>query len=455
LRPYLLLALAALAATGDCLRGCFHFDDYSILANPAGRAWFLQTRPLTQLTFWLNYQAGATDPAGYHLVNLLLHVAVVCVLFQILLEYLPRETAFAASALFAIHPLQSEAVNYIFARSSLLGALFCLLCWRSWKGGHGWRSVAWFGCALLCKEECVTFTFVLVLLGPRLWKPIAAMLALAAVVGVHTVYATRAIAGSGAGFTAGISPLEYLANQGPVLIRYVRLFCVPWGFSVDPEIHNSLAIELLAWLAIALALVAFRKNRWLMAGTILLIPSSSIFPAADLAADRRTYLPMIAFCAAFATLVRRVPRLYLAPLGVLLIGLSIGRSEVWRTERSLWQEAHEQAPSKPRPTIQLARAVAPTEALEILRTAPATTDVLAERGRVYLDLGRPADALREFGRALALSPRDAHAVNNRGAALLALGQTAAARTDFERALSIDPTLPEAKQNLERVTAAAK
>jgi Flp pilus assembly protein TadD len=121
----------------------------------------------------------------------------------------------------------------------------------------------------------------------------------------------------------------------------------------------------------------------------------------------------------------------------------------------LWQEAFDLAPGKTRPAIQLARAVSPQEALDVLRTVPATVDVIAEKGRVYLDLNRPAEALREFGQALALAPHDAHAINNRGVALLALGQNAAARQDFERALAIDPTLQDAKLNLARATAEAK
>ncbi len=450
-----MLAAAALVAFGDCLRGSFHFDDYAMLANPAGPSWFLQTRPLTQLTFWLNFQANGSDPVGYHLINLLLHIAIVCLLFEVLREYVPDEAALFAAALFAIHPIQSEAVAYVFARGTLLATLFCLLCWRSWRREHVWQAVTWFGCALLCKEECVTFPIVLWLIGPRRWKPLAAMLAVAAAVGLHTVYATRVTPGSGAGFTAGISPIQYLASQGPVLIRYARLVTVPWGFTIDPDIHSALWLELLAWGLVVLVIVLWRGNRWFLAGMILLIPSSSIFPAADLAADRRMYLPMIAFCVAIALLLQRVKRFYLVPAAFLLIGLSIGRMEVWRTERSLWQEAFDLAPGKTRPAIQLARAVSPQEALDVLRTVPATVDVIAEKGRVYLDLNRPAEALREFGQALALAPHDAHAINNRGVALLALGQNAAARQDFERALAIDPTLQDAKLNLARATAEAK
>ncbi len=446
-----MLALAALISFGDCLRGSFHFDDYAMLAHPAGPPWWLQTRPLTQLTFWLNFQFGGTDPWSYHAVNLALHIAVVCVLYRVLRDLIAENAAFLAAILFAIHPIQSEAVAYVFARGTLLAALFCLLSWRAWRSEKPWLAVAFFGAALLCKEECVTFPAVLLLIGPRRWKHALAMFGLAGLVGVHTLYATRAIAGSGAGFTAGVSPLVYLMAQGTAILRYFGLLIFPWGFTIDPEI-NGAAWE---WVFIVGALIYWRKDLWFLSGMILLIPSSSIFPAADLAADRRMYLPMIAFCAAIALVLRRVKPVYLAPVACVLVLLSIGRMEVWRTERSLWREAVERSPDKARPRIQLARALSPTEALDALKNAPATADVSTERGRVYLDLGQPAEALREFGQALALSPRDARAINNRGVALLALGQIKAAENDFERALSVDPQLRDARQNLEKAKAAEK
>ncbi len=451
MRRYLALAAAALIAFGDSLRGSFHFDDYAMLASPRGPSWLLQTRPLTQFTFWLNFIVGGTNPIGYHVVNLLLHVAVVCLLYQVLSEIIPEETALVGAALFAIHPIQSEAVAYVFARSSLLATLFCLLSWRSWRRDRNIMATLWFGAALLSKEECLTFPFFLALMGPRRWKTLAAMTAMSLVTGLHTVYATLVVKGSGAGFTAGIGPLQYLASQGYVIVRYFRLLAIPWGFTIDPEIHPALWQQVSAWSAVAVAVIALRKNRWVLGGMILLIPSSTIFPAADLAADRRMYLPMIAFSAALAPFLIR----WRYALAVVLMVLSIGRMEVWRTERSLWEEAFQRSPGKTRPAIQLARVVPPQEALQVLETVPANADVLTERGRVYLDLGQPGEALREFGQALALAPGDAHAINNRGAALLALGQARAASADFERALQIDPTLEDARHNLARAKAAAK
>ena len=332
-----------------------------MLASPRGpSSWLLQTRPLTQFTFWLNYLTGGTNPFGYHLFNLLLHVAVVCLLYQVLREFVTEEIAFAAAALFAIHPIQSEPVAYIFARSSLLATLFCLLSWRALKHGRTALAIICFAAALLSKEECVTFPFVVMLIGPRLWKPLQQCSEWLS----QRVYAhltLRRLSPDRAPVSPrGSSPLQYLASQGDVILRYFRLLAVPWGFTIDPEIRPQVWAEVLAWTVVIAALVYFRKNRWFIAGMILLIPSSSIFPASDLAADRRMYLPLIAFSVAMAPLLWPA-RYVIAPV---LILLSIGRMEVWRTERTLWQEAVERSPGKARPRIQLARAIPPQEALD-------------------------------------------------------------------------------------------
>ena len=69
---------------------------------------------------------------------------------------------------------------------------------------------------------------------------------------------------------------------------------------------------------------------------------------------------------------------------------------------------------------------------------------------MLLAQGNAAAALNEFGRALALDPRDAQNYNNRGVALQSLGLKEAARQDYARALAIDPGLTEARRNLQRL-----
>jgi tetratricopeptide (TPR) repeat protein len=197
-----------------------------------------------------------------------------------------------------------------------------------------------------------------------------------------------------------------------------------------------------------------RAGFWVLGGLALLAPSSTILPASDLAADRRLYLPMIALCAAFALLVERVDRRALAAALVVLVGISVRTSLVWRTPEALWSEAKLRSPGKIRPRLQLARALAPDAALRELseagKMAPGDPAIAGAIGRIWLSAGKPAEALAAFGRALALDPENAGALNNRGTALAALGQADAARADFLRALERDPCLFDARVNLKRM-----
>ncbi len=471
----MILLFAAIIAFGGCLWGSFHFDDYSLFSADLWRP--LDVRPLTYFTFWLNELAGGRNPVGYHAVNLGLHLAAVALLFEVLRRLMPPRAAWIAAAIFAVHPFQAEPVNYVFARSIMLATLLCLASLESWTAGRRWWAVAWFGAALLAKEECVAFPALLLLLEGWKWRshrqqqpalekvlwPIASMFALSVLAGIRVFLAIAQSPGVPAGTQAGISWQAYALAQGPVILRYLRMLLLPWGFSVDPEIAvpplwlGGLAWLLLAMAAAAAASFALRGKQtalWLLAGFILLLPSSSVLPVADLAADRRLYLPMIGFAAAAGLLAERVkPAIVIAAL-LLLTGFSAARTETWRTEASLWSDAVEKAPQKVRPKIQLARVVEPARAIEILteaqEIAPANPLVPSEEGRIYLSQGKPELALLAFGRALALEPRSADALNNRGAALLALDQKQAARADFERALAIDACQFDARLNLERL-----
>ncbi|MDQ2950452.1 MAG: tetratricopeptide repeat protein, partial [Acidobacteriota bacterium] len=326
-----------------------------------------------------------------------------------------------------------------------------------------------FAAALLSKEECVAFPLFLLLLywtgarDRRELPPIGVMLSLSIAAGLRVVIAGGAPPGSGIASQAGISALSYWQTQGSVILRYLRQLILPWGFSVDPDIHiDTGVLAYAAWIAI-LALVWLASRRfsrehagfWFLGGVLLLLPSSSIFPAADLAADRRMYLPLIAFSAALGIVAVAMKSRIGVIIGIaVLAGLSLERTLVWRTELALWTDAAAKAPRKIRPKIQLARALGGTAGLAILAEAdsiaPDDPRVASEEGRIAISLSNPQQALVAFGRALALDPSNAAAQSNRGVALLMLGQTDAARNDFERALSINPCQFDARLNLLRL-----
>jgi hypothetical protein len=473
LRTGLYLVGIVLLAWGASIAGPFHFDDYNLFVDPlitSANGWLkvwqpIQTRPLSQFTFWMTYAMAGATPWAFHLWNIVLHAIASLLVSRTLRLLISERAALIAAVLFAVHPIQAESVDYVFARSTELSTVLCLVALWLWLRDRVWAAVAVFGVALLAKEECVTFPIFLALIdwwrgGKRRWGAIAAMLGLSFILGMRVLIATKLVSASGGGFASRVTPIEYLSVQGIVILRYLRLLIVPWGFTVDPEIR--VVVPWLAWLAVVALIgaavygaIRFRGACvWMLGALILLIPSSSIFPADDFAADHRMYLPMIAFCAAIGLIVERWDPRVLVAGAVVLAGLSVMRTHMWSSERTLWEEAVERAPDKVRPRIQLARSVDAKEGLAVLDAAnrrfPNQFNIETERGRLLLATGHPPEALAAFGHALALSPKSALAFNNRGVALAALGQNDAARADFERALRADRCFAEAADNLRRL-----
>src|SRR6185437_5874010 len=282
--------------------------------------------------------------------NLLLHGAAVLRLYEVLRRLAPARVALLAALIFAVHPLQAESVDYVWGRSIVLAAVFCFGAVLAWLCDRPWLATGLFALALLAKEECAAFPLVLLLLPKARVRqaPVAAMLGLAALAAARVFYALAVIPGAPAGVQAGITPWHYFLAEGPAIWRYLRLLAIPYGFTVDPEIGVPAAwLGLAAWAALGAAAWFTRRWRWFAIGLVLLLPSSSIFPAADLAADRRMYLPMLGFATAMALLLVRWKPAGAAAV-VVLCGVSIARTHVWNSDAALWREAVERSPDKVR-----------------------------------------------------------------------------------------------------------
>jgi len=339
-------------------------------------------------------------------VNVALHAANAALAFKLLDRLAP-------ALIFAVHPLCAEPVNYVFARPTLLAALFSLACGLDWKGNRRWRAMVWLALALASKEDALAVPLVVLLFERRLSKPLAAMFALCAAAGAWSLHAAASIAGSGAGAQAGLGPFEYFQAQGAVVCTYLLKVVAPYGLALDRPVHANWGW--IGW-AIVFGAAAIWRNRYFVAALILLAPSSSFIPLADLAADRRMYLSVVALAAALpAWTAWSVP---------VLAAMSIAQTQVWRTEETLWRHVVHWSGGKLRPTIQLSRAVSPQECLTILEPVekkwPDEASVPAEMGRCALQTGDAARALRHFGRALALDPNNESAKANRDVAIRAL-----------------------------------
>ena len=142
-----LFAGAALfvVAYGSTLTSSFHFDDYYMLQDPVvtdSSGWWEafrpeRTRPLTYLTFWLNYQLGAEDSAGYHAVNQLLHGLTAWFAWTLFQSLLRPRAALLAAAIFAFHPLQSRACRVCVCARHPFSNSLC----RAVVEGVGWEAL--------------------------------------------------------------------------------------------------------------------------------------------------------------------------------------------------------------------------------------------------------------------------------------------------------------------------
>lgn len=123
-------------------------------------------RPLTVLTFRLNYLFSELNAVSYHLLNLLLH-AVVCVIFlKVCKLFLDNRTSLIAALLFAVHPIHTEAVTGVVGRAELLSSIFLLAAFLSYTKSKGPdNSIVWtpiaaavflVAVATLCKEQGIT-----------------------------------------------------------------------------------------------------------------------------------------------------------------------------------------------------------------------------------------------------------------------------------------------------------
>ena len=190
-------ALAALALgllAGVCylpamLWGGLNWDDHIWSQSRAVREWSglstiwsWPTRiegevhywPLTYTTFWLEHKIWGLAPAGYHVVNVLLHLLNSLLVWRLLLR-LAVPGAWVAAAVFAVHPLHVESVAWIIERKDVLSGLFYLtavLVWlRFLEQPRPWRyglALLLFAAGLLSKSIVVTLPVALLIL--QWWK---------------------------------------------------------------------------------------------------------------------------------------------------------------------------------------------------------------------------------------------------------------------------------------------
>lgn len=417
----LLIALAIGVSYGHTLDVPFYLDDYlTVQTNSAvkqfglSRLWHEEPlRFVGYLSLALNYRLHGLGVAGYHLVNLWLHFGAALALWQLTRELLKTPIGqegvtgqfrawlpLAAALVFALHPLQTQAVTYISQRFAVLAALFylsALVCYLRlrlasdlkrkllWAGGGILSAVL----ALLSKQNAATLPLAVLLVElaffphPRYaawlrWGTLAAF-----AFGIGLLWAMSYLPGFQAldqftRETDWFGRSDYLAAQVKVLWWYLKLFFWPVGLRLDYAAHQPpswsqfwVVLAALGHLAVVTwALWGLRKTPFLAFGSLFYytahLVESSVVPIRDLVFEHRTYLPNAGLALAcawglLAALPVRQPRwAVLGPgvLGLALLGLlwqTWHRNQLWRDPIAFWQDNVRLEPKALRPKLELAR----------------------------------------------------------------------------------------------------
>ena len=131
-----LIFMVVLLAYVPAMKAGFIWDDDTMLIGnsilqPNGlfKAWFttetLNYWPVTSTSFWLEHKLWGLNPAGYHLVNILLHAGCAVLIWRILIR-LGIPAALPSALIFAVHPVNVETVAWVTQRKTLLAMLFFL-----------------------------------------------------------------------------------------------------------------------------------------------------------------------------------------------------------------------------------------------------------------------------------------------------------------------------------------
>jgi tetratricopeptide (TPR) repeat protein len=372
--------------------------------SPHLRAWIGGGVRVVLLTsFWLNYRWFGQEPYTYHLVNVVLHILDGVVVFFIvrrILEWAKTEARLAAvlsafaAGVFLLHPLQTESVAYVASRSEVLSVLLLntalvIFLYRraaSISIGTAAAVLVCFGLATLTKEHTVVLPLVLLLTDffwnpgfrfegiRRNWKLYLPILLVGGGAGAYALKIVRESTSAGA-VVKDFTWVQYFLTQGRVIWTYLRLFVIPFGQNLDPDIpvsrSNADPLALLGLAALAAATVAawyFRKKYsvgafgWFVF-LILLAPTSSLIPLADVYAERRTYLPFLGLLLITVELLRHWKaerKVLMTALTVVLLveaGLTYQRNQLWGNAIDLWRETAAKSPNKIRPNFQFAKAL--------------------------------------------------------------------------------------------------
>ncbi len=522
---FLLILVAVTAVYSKTFDNPFVFDDALYITDnvelrdlsnfvvPVG------TRYVALLSFALNYAIGEYSTFGYHLVNTAIHVInaslvwlIVAFIFQTAGFSGAQRTrsymvALGAALVFAVHPIETQAVTYLTQRLASLAATFYLLAIALYLRGRlancKYYLIGAFisaSAAMMTKEISFTLPFALILIefiffsstitqmGRRLWPFLLTLLIIPVSLfiggGGEVAEEIRRLQVSE---LEGLSTVNYFLTELRVLVTYLRLLILP----IDQHLlysyraYSSL-FDLPVFLSflmhaslITLAYKLYKEAKDPIVGRLVpfgiiwfyltLSVESSFVPIQDLIFEHRLYLPsvgpIVAAMGGFYYFFERylagvvTIRVFTAAL-LILTALPLGaaaysRNLMWDSALSLWEDNIKKSPNTPGGRNGLGfvyselgrNREAVLQFKESIRLWNGYPKAHYNLGLAYHELGNLTLAERGYREAIRLNDRYMSAYNNLANIYSSKGEYLRAIPMYKKALSIKPKTLEARFNL--------
>lgn len=465
-----------------------HDDDKMIKENPMLKegfniplafttdAWFMDARielyrPWQSITYMIDYAIGKTNPAVYHVHNLIIFILGVVLLFFFLLYYFKPLLAWAGTLLYGMNLLTPHAVGWIAARGDLylmvFGLSFLILVQRYIKTGSVkslWFAVLFFFMALLSKESAIALlpvAFVMIYVEKKkmpdaiawIWFGINLVL-----FAVYFVLRGKAIASAG-----NLAVIAFFHNLRSLPEEFFKMI-VPLGFSVMPGYSLFWTLGGVVLLGLFGYLVWRNKpeQRILISGFVLwlapLLPSMAYEPSFAGVAydylDHRAWFPYVGIWLIALGLIDKIkfmsksyaPVVFGSVL-VLWSGVNLWRSGTYQKWETYYGNAIRTNPGSGLANLNYGSMLRDegkwADALPYIekgvQLSPDYTDAKVRLAEAYFNLKKYNEAIEISNAVLAKEPKNLTALQFRGSSYGASGQTGEAAKDFKTILEADPT----------------
>ena len=440
---------------------------------------FLPCRFITFLSFALNYHFDQLNVFGYHIFNTAVHLSSAIFVWWLTLLTLSTPVmkkdkiaqhanliSLLAGLVFVSHPVQIEAVTYIWQRAASMATLFYLASLSFYvksrllqddksSSGPGrlyyiFSLIAAVG-AMFTKEIAITLPLMILLYEIMFlkdkrslnWGYLSPFLLTIFIIPLITLLTHSEkfsyIQGS-VDVPGGISPMQYVLTQFRVMVTYIRLVFLPLNQNLDYDypIFKSIfelpvLISFLFLIIIILSAKRLLSKYRLVSFSIFwffltLLPEAIPLTTKDVIFEHRLYLPLVGYSIFLVSSMyylfgKNTLKTMVIALTIIIAGYSIltyQRNKVWKDDLTLWDDTIQKSPHRAR--------------------------AYRQRGDIYDRQGRFTQALSDYSKAIELKPDYGASYNNRGIIYAKEGSFTQAMSDFSKAIKLEPDEPVAYYN---------